>query len=100
MLIRHRASILGSESEDDFPIAGRKSHFVKVYVTGGGRETALPTGDTYMNYYTNFTPQHQANFVNVSQFATDQLMGTLPQVALIESGSHRRMRRSSHRRAP
>jgi phospholipase C len=57
----------------------------KVYVTGG-ITAALPTGDTYMNFYPQFTPQHTANFVPVEQFNTDAANGTLPQVALIESG--------------
>ena len=57
----------------------------KVYVTAG-ITSAKPTGDTYMNYYTQFTPQHTANFVPAEQFATDAANGTLPQVALIESG--------------
>lgn len=57
----------------------------KVYVTSG-ISAQDPTGATYMDYYTQFTPQHTANFVPATQFATDAANGTLPQVALIESG--------------
>jgi phospholipase C len=57
----------------------------KVYVTGG-MSPSKPTGDTYMNFYALFTPQHTANFVPATQFATDAANGTLPQVSLIESG--------------
>jgi phospholipase C len=56
----------------------------KVYVTDGW--SAGHTGDTYMNYFPGFTNQHIANFVDAKQFATDAQNGTLPQVALIESG--------------
>ena len=57
----------------------------KVYVTSGISATD-PTGATYMDFYTQFTPFHTANFVPATQFATDAANGTLPQVALIESG--------------
>lgn len=57
----------------------------KVYVTSG-ITASTPTGNTYMNYYNQFTPLHTANFVPATQFATDAAAGTLPQVALIESG--------------
>lgn len=55
----------------------------KVYVTNNNSPTSA--GDTYMNYFT-FTPQHLANFVPLTQYFTDVQNGTLPQVALIESG--------------
>lgn len=58
----------------------------KVYVTTG-IDAQHPTGDTYMNYYQQFTPKHTANFVPATQFATDAANGTLPQVAMIETGS-------------
>jgi phospholipase C len=56
----------------------------KVYVTDGW--SAGHTGSTYMNYFVNFTAAHKANFVDAKQFAIDAQAGTLPQVALIESG--------------
>ncbi len=57
----------------------------KVYVTDG-ITAADPTGSTYMDYFTTFTQAHLANFVDAKTFATDAANGTLPQVALIESG--------------
>jgi phospholipase C len=56
----------------------------KVYVTDGWR--AGKTGSTYMNYFSGFTSQHIDNFADATQFAIDAQNGTLPQVALIESG--------------
>jgi len=50
----------------------------KVYVTD--------PGGTYLNNFTTFANAHQANIVPVSQYFTDVQAGTLPSVALIESG--------------
>lgn len=44
-------------------------------------------GETYLSYFTAYYSQHLANIVPASQFATDAANGTLPSVALIESGS-------------
>lgn len=44
-------------------------------------------GETYLSYFTSYYSQHLANIVPASQFATDAANGTLPSVALIESGS-------------
>jgi len=43
-------------------------------------------GGTYLSYFTAYYSQHLANIVPASQFATDAANGTLPAVALIESG--------------
>ncbi len=43
-------------------------------------------GGTYMNYFSTFTQAHPANFVSADQYFADVQNGTLPQVALIESG--------------
>jgi phospholipase C len=56
----------------------------KVYVTNGW--APRKTGDTFMNFFGNFTPQHVDHFADAKTFATDAQNGTLPQVALIESG--------------
>jgi phospholipase C len=56
----------------------------RVYVTNNWAPGS--TGDTYMNYFSNFTSKHVANFAPATQFATDAQNGTLPQVSLIESG--------------
>lgn len=56
----------------------------KVYVTDGWKQGT--TGATYMNYFSGFASKYVDNFVSVSQFATDAQAGTLPQVALIETG--------------
>lgn len=50
----------------------------KIYVTD-------PNG-TYLTNFTTFANAHQANIVPVSQYLTDVANGTLPSVALIESG--------------
>lgn len=57
----------------------------KVYVTDG-IDADHPTGSTYMNYFSAFTNAHLDHFVDAKQFAIDAQAGTLPQVALIESG--------------
>jgi phospholipase C len=56
----------------------------KVYVTNNWAPGK--TGDTYMNYFGNFTPQHVDHFVDAKTFASDAQSGNLPQVALVESG--------------
>jgi len=56
----------------------------KVYVTNGWAPGK--TGDTYMNFFGNFTPKHVDHFADAKTFATDAKNGTLPQVALIETG--------------
>jgi phospholipase C len=56
----------------------------KVYVTNNWSPGA--TGDTYMNYFANFTSKHVDHFADAKTFATDAQNGMLPQVALIESG--------------
>jgi len=56
----------------------------KVYVTNF--DPSNPASGSYMNAFYKFTPQHLANFVDAKTFATDAQNGTLPQVALIESG--------------
>ncbi len=56
----------------------------KVYVTDGWAPGK--TGSTYMNYFYDFTSKHIDNFVDAKQFAIDAQNGTLPQVAMIESG--------------
>jgi len=56
----------------------------KVYVTDGW--SPGNTGSTYMNYFQAFTAAHKDHFVSAADFATDAANGTLPQVALIESG--------------
>ncbi|HWR16162.1 MAG TPA: alkaline phosphatase family protein [Terriglobales bacterium] len=56
----------------------------KVYVTDGWQPGS--TGSTYMNFFADFTSQHKDKFVDAKQFAIDAQAGTLPQVALIESG--------------
>src|SRR5258706_1863958 len=43
-------------------------------------------GATYMKYFNTFYQAHTANFVSVDQYKTDAANGTLPAVALIESG--------------
>jgi phospholipase C len=50
----------------------------KIYVTD-------PNG-TYLTAFTTFANAHQANIVPISQYFTDVQAGTLPSVALIESG--------------
>jgi phospholipase C len=50
----------------------------KIYVTY--------TGGTYLTYFDTYYQQHQANIVPATQFAADAQNGTLPAVALIESG--------------
>jgi phospholipase C len=50
----------------------------KIYVTD-------PNG-TYLNYFQTYAQQHTANVVPATQFAQDLQNGTLPSVALIESG--------------
>jgi phospholipase C len=50
----------------------------KVYVTDPGA--------TYLNTFTTFANAHQDKIVPVSQYLTDVKAGTLPSVALIESG--------------
>lgn len=67
-----------------FELLEEKGITWKVYVTDGW-EPGM-TGSTYMNYFTAFTTQHIDKFVDASTFATDAQNGTLPQVALIESG--------------
>jgi len=57
----------------------------KVYVTDhfvAGKSL----GDTYMTYFNGFSSAHKSNFADAKDFATDAANGTLPQVALIESG--------------
>lgn len=56
----------------------------KVYVTN--YDPMNPTAVSYMNFFNRFTPQHLDHFVDAKTFATDAAAGTLPQVALIESG--------------
>ncbi|HUO61054.1 MAG TPA: alkaline phosphatase family protein [Candidatus Acidoferrales bacterium] len=56
----------------------------KVYVTNF--DPANPASGSYMSYFDHFTPQHLSNFVDAKTFASDAAAGTLPQVALIESG--------------
>lgn len=55
----------------------------KIYVTD--------PGGTYLAYFPAYYSQHQANIVPASQFATDAASGTLPAVALIESGYNSRL---------
>jgi phospholipase C len=55
----------------------------RVYVTNGWSPGS--TGLTYMNFFP-FTSQHVDHFADAKTFATDAQNGTLPQVALIESG--------------
>lgn len=57
----------------------------KVYVTDGF-VPGKSIGSTYMTYFYQFTNQHLDHFVDATQFATDAQNGTLPQVALIETG--------------
>jgi phospholipase C len=57
----------------------------RVYVTDNFVE-GKSIGDTYMSYFSKFTNAHLDHFVDATQFATDAANGTLPQVALIESG--------------
>lgn len=57
----------------------------KVYVTDNF-VAGKSIGDTYMIYFAAFTNAHTDHFVDASQFAIDAANGTLPQVALIESG--------------
>jgi len=56
----------------------------KVYVTD--YDPSAPAAGSYMSAFYLFTPKHLANFVDAKTFATDAAAGTLPQVALIESG--------------
>jgi len=56
----------------------------KVYVTDSN-QTPISNG-SYMSYFTSFTPNHQANFVDAKTFLADAASGNLPQVSLIESG--------------
>jgi phospholipase C len=58
----------------------------KVYVSDG-ISASDPTGSTYMDYFDAFTKAHTDHFVDATQFAVDAANGTLPQVALIESGT-------------
>ncbi len=60
----------------------------KVYVTDHYKDSTSINniGDTYMTYFSAFTSAHLDHFVDAKQFATDAANGTLPQVALIESG--------------
>jgi len=60
----------------------------RVYITDNyvSSKSLQSIGDTYMTYFSGFTGAHLQNFVNATQFATDAANGTLPQVALIESG--------------
>ena len=55
----------------------------KVYYTD---KDANGVPASYMNNFWGFTSQHQDKFVPVSQFAADAQSGTLPAVALIETG--------------
>jgi phospholipase C len=57
----------------------------KVYVTDQFVE-GKSIGSTYMTYFPDFTNAHKDHFVDAKTFATDAANGTLPQVALIESG--------------
>jgi len=57
----------------------------KVYVTNGF-VAGKSAGSTYMTYFPAFTNAHLDHFADASTFATDAANGTLPQVALIESG--------------
>lgn len=57
----------------------------KVYVTDNYVKGDLKKMDTYENYF-QWAFGFQGNFVAASTFATDAANGTLPQVALIESG--------------
>jgi len=50
----------------------------KIYVTD--------PGGTYLTYFPAYYSKHQANIFPASQFAADAANGTLPAVALIESG--------------
>lgn len=60
----------------------------KVYVTDNYKDSTsiANIGDTYMTYFSAFTSAHLDRFVDAKTFATDAANGTLPQVALIESG--------------
>jgi phospholipase C len=55
----------------------------KVYVTDISSSGGM---STYMNYFPTFTQAHLQNFVPIEQYYTDVQNGTLPAVALIESG--------------
>lgn len=57
----------------------------KVYVTDGF-VAGQSIGSTYMTYFTDFTNAHRDHFADAKDFAKDAAAGTLPQVALIESG--------------
>jgi len=56
----------------------------RVYVTDFNPST--PSSGSYMDAFYLFTPKYLANFVDAKTFAADAAAGTLPQVALIESG--------------
>lgn len=57
----------------------------KVYVTDGF-VPGQSIGSTYMIYFNDFTNAHRDHFADAKDFAKDAAAGTLPQVALIESG--------------
>jgi phospholipase C len=57
----------------------------KVYVTDNYHAGDLASMDTYEKYF-QWAFGFQGNFADASTFATDAANGTLPQVALIESG--------------
>ncbi|HET9695543.1 MAG TPA: alkaline phosphatase family protein [Terriglobales bacterium] len=85
----------GDNNHPEINMAGVKNIFEllqnagitwKVYVSDG-ISASDPTGSTYMDYFDAFTKAHTDHFVPATQFATDAANGTLPQVALIESGT-------------
>jgi phospholipase C len=56
----------------------------KVYVTDNWAPGK--SGSTYMNYFSSFTSAHLDHFADAQTFIDDANNGTLPQVALIETG--------------
>ncbi len=56
----------------------------KVYVTN--KPDPTQAGSTYMSMFPAFTHAHLQTFVPVSQYVTDAQNGTVPAVAMIESG--------------
>ena len=68
-----------------FQVLDEHSITWRVYVTDNYKAGDVAAMNTYMNYFP-WAASHADHFAPLSQYATDTMAGTLPQVALIESG--------------
>jgi phospholipase C len=60
----------------------------KVYIPDDKYDANAKLRDTYLGYFYTFAGQHLDKIVPMSQYVADAAAGTLPAVAMIETGGH------------